>query len=353
MNQGLNPKPKIMARKEYSTRRERYTIAILVAVFTYLFTSLVVNPSEFINRFSWINVVFYCIMAIITVEGNHYIILRLDRTIPWYSQPKKRLIVQLIWTIICVLITLGLPTFLYIYIKNDLEYDFVQFLILAVTFGAILLLAFSIGFSFFFNWQNSLLEQERLKQEKLKADYQVLQNQINPHFLFNNLNVLIAEIRQDKDNAIRFVEHFSEVYRYVLQSKNKELVDLETEMEFAESYCYLHTIRYGDSLRFQWHVDKKYLNRMLPPLTLQVLIENAVKHNIISSSKPLNIEIFTDGENRLVVKNNLQRKSSVQKSTGLGLSNILHRYEILTTQKVLIDEGDNYFTVSVPLLEGT
>ena len=343
--------PDDLANQLYGRRLRNYLLAVVIAVVTYTFTALIVNPGRFVYRFSWIHVIAYSILAIITIEGDRLIAIYLDQRIYWYQQPVKRLTVQVVMSVLWVTIILGIPTLTYIIYNRHLEYDYLLFLILAVTFGAILLISIHIGESFFFNWQHSLIQNERLKQEKIQRDYEVLQSQLNPHFLFNNLNVLIAQIRTDQDKAVLFVEHFAEIYRYVLQSKNRKQVSLEDELDFLESYIYLLRIRFGDNLKVNIDVDTCYLTWKIPPITLQILLENAVKHNIINDGKPLMITITSQDNDYLRISNNLQRKRGTQASTKLGLTSVRERYAYFTRMSVVIEEDNHTFTVSVPLLK--
>lgn len=339
-----------LTRQLYGKRPTQYLLAVIIAVLTYTFTALIVDPSQFMQHLSITYLLAYSILAIIVVEGNRWIAQFLDKRIYWYDQPVKRLAIQSVLTLIWVSLVLGVPTYLYIIFNLQLEYDYLLFLILAVTFGSILLISIHIGRNFFFNWQYSLIQNERLKQEKIQHDYEMLQNQLNPHFLFNNLNVLIAQIRTDQDKAVLFVEHFSEIYRYVLQNKNTKLVSLKDELEFLDSYRYLLQIRFGKNLIVNVDVPHNYLSYKLPPLTLQILMENAVKHNVISDQSPLHIDINAK-EQFLIIRNNLRPKKGVQTSTHLGLTTIKERYAYFTEQPVKIEEKSNYFIVTVPLLK--
>jgi LytS/YehU family sensor histidine kinase len=189
-----------------------------------------------------------------------------------------------------------------------------------------------------------------MKQEKLKSDYKVLQNQLNPHLLFNSFNVLISEIKHDPDTAEMFARKLSQVYRYVLQSKEHDLIALKKEIDLIRSYIYLHQVRAGDSLEVTIHTSDETLQRYLPPLTLQILVENAIKHNVMNEENPLHISIETPDKETLVVKNNLNPKQAFD-STETGLSNIKARYELLKEDGFKIEKNESEFIVTVPLLD--
>lgn len=217
---------------------------------------------------------------------------------------------------------------------------------------------------FFHSWRDAVKNEEALKREKLALEYEALKNQVNPHFLFNSLNTLSGLIPKDSEGATRFVKQLSDIYRYVLEHKDRELVPLETEMKFVEDYISLMRIRFGDNLHVETDVGDGLTYRAIP-LSIQMLVENAIKHNIISSDRPLKISIFTEPGGRLVVKNNLQRKSSILRGESggwenHGLRNIKSRYEYLSrgTFEINGSSGDAYppelggeFTVRVPLIK--
>jgi LytS/YehU family sensor histidine kinase len=202
---------------------------------------------------------------------------------------------------------------------------------------------------FFHNWRHSFMEVEQLKREKMKSDYLALQNQLNPHFLFNNFNMLVSEIRRDPANAVRITERLSDVYRYVLESKNHETVRLAEEVEFVQAIIFLHEVRFGDNLVVEFGLSEEVMEYRLPPLTLQILLENALKHNVISAVYRLRIDIEVE-EDYLVVTNNVKPRKSTY-STGMGLENIKMRYSYLTERKVTVEADEQRFKVKVPLLK--
>ena len=200
---------------------------------------------------------------------------------------------------------------------------------------------------FFKNWKEAAVQQEKLKREQLALQYETLKSQVNPHFLFNNLNSLTSLISSNPDKAIDFVKKLSEVYRYVLDQKNNELVDLELELKFLESYVFLQKIRFETNLDVQITVQTG--NFKVIPLSIQMLVENAIKHNEISDKNPLIIRIFSTEDGYLTVENKLQRKVGSEGS-GSGIQNIKERYQFFTDKKVMIAESGGDFVVRIPLL---
>jgi hypothetical protein len=199
--------------------------------------------------------------------------------------------------------------------------------------------------------QQSRLENARLKQENLQARLSLLQEQISPHFLFNSLGTLRTMVQEPP--AREFIQRLSEVYRYLLGSRMADMVELKAELDFTQAYLHILRERFEDALIADIQIPAAYYNKKIPPSTLQLLIENAVKHNVATIETPLRIRIFVDGADRLVVSNSLQRKTVANESpgTGTGLSNIRERYRILTGSDISIKEEADGFSVSVFLLD--
>lgn len=203
---------------------------------------------------------------------------------------------------------------------------------------------------FFSLWKKTTSEKMQLKQENLQSQFESLKNQVNPHFLFNSLNSLSSLIESDKKKAIEFIHGMSQVYRYILESNENDVTTLKNEIDFIRSYFYLLHTRFGENLKGHISIPESCMNKRLPPLTLQILIENAVKHNVVSASRPLYLRISTLTENELIVSNNLQKRSSVAASNNFGLQNINNRYELLSEPPIKITEDEYTYCVSVPLL---
>jgi two-component system LytT family sensor kinase len=198
--------------------------------------------------------------------------------------------------------------------------------------------------------EKSEQEREKLRIANLQSQLDVLKQQVNPHFLFNSLNSLSSLISEDPKQAERFVDKLSGVYRYVLRANEEHLTTLDTELQFIDSYYHLLQTRYGTGLSLTIAVEASHRTCQLPPLTLQLLVENAVKHNVVSPRRPLSIRIEVDDENRLVVQNTLQRKATRAFSNGVGLSNIVAKYQMLNLAQPVVEESPDQFTVRLPLL---
>ena len=207
---------------------------------------------------------------------------------------------------------------------------------------------------YFFNkWKKQTIEIEKVKSQQLKAELRVLKNQVSPHFLFNSLNTLVTLIHENQDQAARFTEKLSQVYRYILQHKEKEIIKLKTEMHFITAYNYLLEMRFEKSLIINIDIASDDMEKYIAPLSIQMLVENAVKHNIISSARPLIIDIYTENGSSVIVRNNLQRKTQGVASLKTGLENISKRYKYLSHKEVDIIETREHFLVALPLIELT
>lgn len=195
--------------------------------------------------------------------------------------------------------------------------------------------------------RDSVLENEYLKQQNLENELTALKNQINPHFLFNSLNSLNYLIRDNKE-ATQFVKKLSFMYRYILQSSDRNLVLLQEELKFLESYTYLIKTRYRNRFIIDIHIDAKYLDRRIPPLALQLLVENAVKHNEISETNPLKVSIYSEDDS-IFVENKVRPRSALAEGTGSGLLNLYKRYYMIRKQQITIDTNNEFFRVKLPL----
>jgi len=213
-----------------------------------------------------------------------------------------------------------------------------------------LLITFSLHlFHFYKKYQENRVKQQKIIAGTASAKFETLKNQIDPHFLFNSLNVLSSLIEENPDSAQRFTTSLSKVYRYVLEQKDKELVSVEEELAFARTYMNLLKMRFENSVFYEVPDTLSNPDALVVPLSLQLLLENTIKHNVVSQQKPLHIRIFEQDGN-LVVQNDLQKKEVLQDRKGVGLQNIVSRYAIITARKVQVEESEKYFTVKLPVL---
>lgn len=319
--------------------------AILVAI---LFKLLFFRLPDFFE----IDLLIIPFIVLILWEGNTAIDRYLENRYSWLAQPKQRVFVQFVLSLVFSAITLFvMMNFMHFMKFGDIRLFnrairqmFVPAII--ITFLGIILY---ISKQFFKAWQQSLIEVEKYKTESANAQLQNLKNQLNPHFLFNNLSVLSSLVYQNQDKAVDFINELSNVYRYVLDNKNAELVSLQEELAFLEHYIYLLKIRFGTNISFIIKIDKYTENLYLPPMCLQMLVENTIQHNETSQAKPLEVNIFTQN-NCLHISNPIQPRSDKPESSQTGLKNIQVRYSFFTDEKVQIIQDEQLFTVILPLI---
>lgn len=277
----------------------------------------------------------------------------LEKKYPWLKQPIKRLVYQILTLFVFsgFLIFLGLSTWLML--TEDIEFRDVMFLVapslkIVYTF---MFLSLVLGNTvlFFKNWREATIQQEELKRAHLALQYQSLKDQVRPHFLFNSLSSLATLINTDTDKATQFVHKLSDVYRYVLEQRENELVALKEELKFLEDYIYLQKIRFGDSLKVEYSLNLDR-SRMVIPLSLQMLAENAIKHNEVSGKHPLLIEILSTEQNHVIVKNNLRRKDVTENSLGMGLENLSKQVAFFSEDSLLVREESDSFIVRIPTI---
>jgi hypothetical protein len=280
--------------------------------------------------------------------GNSYTSNLVTDRISWTEKPVTRFLAGMVVMVAYTLSALFALLFFYEFalgIKFRTDLSELIWSSLSVTFVISL---FMHGRSFLSNWRTAELNAAELQKESMKAQYDSLKSQVNPHFLFNSLNALTNLIYEDQDKAAKFVKQLSEVYRYVLDTQGKEVVSLADEVKFLKSYLFLQQIRFGDKLRVELAIDSA--DARVAPLVLQMLVENAIKHNIISTEQPLNIRIYGEAD-KIVVENDIQRKNVLpEDSKGIGLENIKRRYVFLSDRRIEVTSDDSAFTVKLPVL---
>jgi sensor histidine kinase YesM len=285
---------------------------------------------------------------------NSFFFDYLNDKVVWNRYKKYRLAIGFLGSVMITLITVFLVRLFHRVILDGVTYN--EFLATETSdfyyTSLIITIVASLFFHAFYFYQE--LQKNKIKEQKViagtaSAKFDALKNQLDPHFLFNSLNVLTSLIDENPESAQKFTTALSKVYRYVLEQKNKDLVTVDEELEFAKTYMSLLKMRFEDSIIFEIPEQASNPESKVVPLSLQLLLENAVKHNMVTSSKPLHIKIY-ETNNLLVVENNLQPKQIVKKSSGVGLDNIKQRYELLTDRKVNINQQAESFAVAIPML---
>jgi LytS/YehU family sensor histidine kinase len=292
-------------------------------------------------------------ITILVWEGNLHIDLWMNKRFPWLHGPSKRILVHLPVSVLFSAIAIFVSMIFFDSYVCKIPHTTRAMLMTSSTVIGLLVtlivISMEIGAQFFQQWKRSLIEVEKYKAESTQAQLQNLKEQINPHFLFNNLSVLSSLVYKDQDKAVDFISQLSKVYRYLLDSPNSELITLSEELKFMESYTYLLKIRFDKNLDFKIDIPQTKHHLFLPPMALQLLIENAIKHNEVSVDLPLRISI-EEYEDVLEVKNNLQVRSNKEQSSNTGLNNIRQRYKYYTDKNMEVLQDDNFFIVRIPLL---
>lgn len=224
------------------------------------------------------------------------------------------------------------------------EFDYTNFFVSALVVGCVLIIRL------IFQKQVVQLENEALRREALQRQFESLKNQLSPHFLFNSLTALKTLINEVPATAQNYIDNLSKALRYTLQSHEEKLVTMKEEMDFTESYLFLIRMRFDSSLIVKTDIGPDYLDHRLPPLTIQTLVENAVKHNEVSRRNPLTITIQTTNKGSLVVSNNIQEKVTQEDGTGIGLTNLAKQFQLLLGKDIIISKENNEFSVEVPLI---
>ncbi|MEL7148165.1 MAG: histidine kinase [Bacteroidota bacterium] len=293
-------------------------------------------------------------VSLLLFLGNRLIANILNRNFPWLKYGTFRFVLHLLLGIVYSLIILNLAYFLFKYLLTDELPIWSQVLVTNVYGIAIFIPLFSIYFSLYFlrHWRTSIVAREKAEKANIKAQLLSLKDHLDPHFLFNNLNILSSLIEIDVDRSQEFLAKFAEVYRAILMSKEEDLMPLSEELKFMESYIFLIRTRFREDIRFSFEIDDHFMHHTLPPLSLQMLVENAVKHNKITEKQPLHIEIATTRSSEITVRNNLNvLELEEHHKSGSGLKNLEGRYAPFTNRKVKVSDKDEFFTVHLPLLK--
>ena len=285
---------------------------------------------------------------------NGYFFDYLSLIMPWDEHPRKRAFWGVVGSITLTMITLiVLNTILWVYIWGN-EIDVLwnrsnrSFYIVGLVITIIVSISIhAIGF--FKEVQREKVVSQKLRQEKLAMELNALRSHVDPHFLFNSFNVLSGLIDEDADKAQDFLAGLSKIYRYILEQRNEDTSSVGDELDFAQKYIELQKMRFEDSIDVETRIGKEALSKKVPSLSLQLLLENAIKHNGFSIANPLKI-IIAEEDGALVVSNTIRHRKQIAQSAGMGLQNISDRYYLLSKRQIIIDTNDEMFTVKLPLI---
>lgn len=339
-----------MKRKEIITL---FWVSLIVSMFFFFaFTS-----EKSIESFV-LTILISLLYTVVLGGGNGFLNSFLNKRFPWSEETTKRAVISIISIVIANIVLVYLCNYInFVLIQKAStteeffsgKYNLANWFTINI---ALLISAFLHAKGFMEELKKTSKKEvveQKLIAKSANAQFESLKNQLDPHFLFNSLNVLSSLIDENPHQAQKFTASMSKIYRYVLEQKDKELVTVEDEMEFAKTYCDLLKTRFEDSVDFNFDVKKEDYRKYVVPLSLQLLLENCIKHNFATSSKPLVIRIFSEGD-ILCIENNLQVREQIKESSGIGLANIVQRYSLLTKRNVFIEKSEDYFKVKLPML---
>jgi hypothetical protein len=325
-------------------------IAIVITFIEYLYGENQQWNSKLFRDLSYY--VFYSVVLTL-INGSFFDFM--NNKINWTPKWERfRILIGIIGSITLTMIGIFIIRFVIfvVFENNSVSYFVQNEHIKFYVFSLLITMVVSLFFHAIYFYKKA--QENKVKEQKViagtaSAQFESLKNQIDPHFLFNSLNVLSSLIEENPDSAQKFTTSLSKIYRYVLEQKDKELVSVEEELNFAKTYMNLLKMRFENSITFELPENFNNDDAKVVPLSLQLLLENCIKHNVVSESKPLHIKIYIEN-NQLVIENNLQKKEILSDRKGVGLQNIVNRYSILTDRKVWVLENENSFKVGLPIL---
>lgn len=363
----------IMYRKklpQLSNTRKRIVFIISAFLLFYL-VSYVIDPfapywQNYFDRSVYrilgdqIPLLSFCILI---SESSILISKKLNKRIPWTERPVLRLLIEAGCSFLIVLIVnLSIDVVYSLIMREDSISIFVNNLsieqrrgilqwIVVSSMIAFMIIGINTGDYLLQNWKNAAVKAAELNQLAMETELQALKLQIDPHFVFNNLSVLSELILKDQQLGYDYAENFSKIYRYMLVSSRKDVISLEDELKFLNSYIFLLKQRAGEGVQFEINVNKEYRQLFMPPLTLQLLVENALKHNKTLKTNPLKISIYTNNKEELIVENVLAPIENTIDSSGIGIRNIIRRYSLLAEKQPEIVKDAYSFKVIIPLIK--
>lgn len=289
-------------------------------------------------------------------EGNRGIFLFSRKLFPEFKTTFQRILFQVLSMVIFTIGSSILLDILFysINISDCTPEERINNAIINLIPAVIIMLVYESAY-FFNRWKEYIQQTEMLARENISSQLEVLKNQVDPHFLFNSLNTLSALIEPDNVSAQEYLNRLADVYRYVLSSKDKTTVSLQEELQFVDAYLHLNKVRFRENLTVEKRINHTEYHKRVAPLSVQMLVENAIKHNVVSSEQPLNLQLLTES-NCMIVKNNRQQKGMKMvkeqpHSTHTGLKNIISRYALMTSAPVEVNQSDETFEVKIPLIQ--
>ncbi|TDT50696.1 histidine kinase [Maribacter spongiicola] len=330
--------------------RASIIITLVMVIFNILFSDFENITLNRVLQFAGISFIYSFVLTCVNAYYNDFI----SNIYSWEKQTQKRLWYGAIGSVVLTVLAFGVVRWFVEVVLFSASFDHfianekLEYYISALAITLVVSL-FLHAFYFYKALQDTKVKEQKIIAGSASAKFDALKNQLDPHFLFNSLNVLTSLIEEDPMQAQKFTTSLSKVYRYVLEQKSKNLISVDEELKFARTYVRLLKMRFEDSIVFEIPDAATNPEAKIVPLSLQLLLENAVKHNVVTSSKPLHIRIYEE-DDYLYVVNNLQEKQVVKKSSGVGLQNIRQRYAILTKKEMQIFKTNKEFKVRLPML---
>ena len=307
----------------------------------------------------FLELIFFALIS----ESSIRISKRLNKSIHWIEHSAKRLLVEIGINLIIISVLLLIQNYIYFFLfefRNKVPApiqvtfeetkSFIQWIVVSIIIAFVVICVHIVDY-LIINWKNTLLKTSELDRAATEAELQALKLQIDPHFVFNNLSVLSELIMQNQKLGYEYAENFSKIYRYMLINSRKDIIALKDELSFLQSYIFLIKQRIGDGVLFEISIDQAYYYMNILPLILQLLVENALKHNKTEKSKPLIIKIFINQKTEIVVENSLFPIENNIESSGIGLNNIIRRYSLLSNCRPVITKDEKLFRVEIPLIK--
>jgi len=297
---------------------------------------------------------YYVLYGVVLTAVNSIFFDYMNNDVEWGNSKKYRVFFGVLGSVVLTIASIFLVRMFISLVLNKVSYssflrqENYRFYVVALIITMVVTLFFHLVY-FYKKSQENKVKEQKIIAGTASAKFESLKNQIDPHFLFNSLNVLSSLIEENPDNAQRFTTSLSKIYRYVLEQKDKELVSVAEELSFAKTYMNLLKMRFENSLFYELPETVSNPEAKVVPLSLQLLLENTVKHNVVSEQRPLHIRIIDKGD-YLVIQNDFQKKEVLQDGQGVGLQNIINRYGIISSRKVLIQQNEKEFSVSIPIL---
>ncbi|TDS12195.1 histidine kinase [Sphingobacterium paludis] len=350
-----------------SNSRKRILLVFSALVLLYLVTYIIDPFSSywdgyFTRRSTIADILFSFTLCFAYSETSIFISARLNKRIPWTDSPARRFLFESLLIFFSVLLINFIADFIVLLfmdtacwgIWRDVSIEetrgMLQWMVVSVMI-AFMIMAVNTGNYLIQNWKNAAVRASELNQLATQAELQSLRLQIDPHFVFNNLSVLAELILEDQQLGYEYAENFSKIYRYMLVNSKRDVIPLEDELRFLNSYIFLIENRFGEGVQFDIDVDPQSLSLYTPPLTLQLLVENALKHNKTNKKDPLLVRIYTTNPDTLVVENTRLPIKKRSDSSGIGIENIKQRFNLLSVRDLQVLQEDSLFKVIIPLLQ--